>query len=98
MKSCPGTRSAFVNRGKSTQMRQHNNLTGRRQYREQRFLTERQFLTLATCFNNDRMTKRETTSLLMECPEPKSSGMDGGACHEMYGTFDSRTQAYSASA
>ena len=44
-----------------TQMRQHNNLGARHRLREQRSLTERQFLALAVGVKKDTMTKREVT-------------------------------------
>src|SRR5205823_10583610 len=45
-----------------TQMRRHNNFGLRNRFCEQRFLTKRQFLTLALGFEEDMMTKRETWS------------------------------------
>ena len=40
-------------------MRQHNNLAMRRGFREERYLTERQFLRFAGNLQEDTMTKRE---------------------------------------
>ena len=41
-------------------MRRHNDLAGRREYRDHCSLTERQFLTLALVSQKDRMTKCPT--------------------------------------
>src|SRR5207253_2229995 len=46
-------------RGVQREMRQHNNLAMRRGFREERYLTERQFLRFAGNLQEDRMTKRE---------------------------------------